>query len=250
MVTGISCTTSGESHGPAEVCIVEGVPAGLPLTAEEIDVQLQRRQRGYGRGGRMAIETDHVEILSGVRAGTTLGTPVTLLVEMLTTAIGFRRCRPLLVQRRQSRGVPLVTVPRPGHADYAGSASTTIRTSETFWNGPSPRDVSRVAGGAVARPSSALWGRGARQGGCRGWSGGSTPVDLCNPQTLNWAAVEASDAGGGCRGGAGYDRRIDAPERRGVARWRVGGLGLGVGAGSGRLCTRQSRMTAACWVGG
>ncbi len=121
MVTGISCTTSGESHGPAEVCIVEGVPAGLPLTAEEIDVQLQRRQRGYGRGGRMAIETDHVEILSGVRAGTTLGTPVTLLVEN----VDHRNWIPAMQAAPWSNGdnqggVPLVTVPRPGHADYAG----------------------------------------------------------------------------------------------------------------------------------
>src|SRR5690606_29442936 len=73
-------TTAGESHGPALTTIVEGVPAGLPLRAEEIDLELRRRQGGYGRGGRMRIESDRAEILSGVRFGETLGSPITLQV--------------------------------------------------------------------------------------------------------------------------------------------------------------------------
>ena len=72
--------TSGESHGQALVGIVEGVPAGLPLTAAYINNHLRRRQMGYGRGGRMRIETDTVEILSGVRFGKTLGSPIALMV--------------------------------------------------------------------------------------------------------------------------------------------------------------------------
>ncbi|HEX7240951.1 MAG TPA: chorismate synthase, partial [Longimicrobiaceae bacterium] len=73
-------TTAGESHGPALVAVVEGVPAGLRLEAEDVDRELQRRQGGYGRGGRMRIESDRAEILSGVRHGETLGSPVALLV--------------------------------------------------------------------------------------------------------------------------------------------------------------------------
>ena len=76
----ISFRTAGESHGPALVSLLEGVPAGLPLVAADVDTQLARRQQGYGRGRRMQIETDRVEFLSGVRAGETLGSPIAMLV--------------------------------------------------------------------------------------------------------------------------------------------------------------------------
>ena len=72
--------TAGESHGPALVALVEGAPAGLPLLAAQIDHELARRQQGYGRGRRMQIEQDRVEILSGVRAGETIGAPIALLI--------------------------------------------------------------------------------------------------------------------------------------------------------------------------
>ena len=72
--------TAGESHGPALVALVEGVPAGLPLLAEHVDTQLVRRQQGYGRGRRMQIEQDRMEFLSGVRAGETLGSPIAMLI--------------------------------------------------------------------------------------------------------------------------------------------------------------------------
>ena len=74
-------TTAGESHGRALVAIVEGLPAGLPVDPELIDYELRRRQLGYGRGGRMKIERDHAEILTGVRHGLTLGSPLTLEIE-------------------------------------------------------------------------------------------------------------------------------------------------------------------------
>src|SRR5712664_168225 len=74
-------TTAGESHGRALVAIVEGLPAGMPVDAEQIDHELKRRQQGYGRGGRMKIEQDRVEILSGVRHGLTLGSPLALMIE-------------------------------------------------------------------------------------------------------------------------------------------------------------------------
>src|SRR5581483_5631965 len=73
--------TSGESHGPRLTAIVEGIPAGMPLLADDIDVHLARRQRGYGRGGRMKIETDRVEFTGGVRNGETLGSPIAMSIE-------------------------------------------------------------------------------------------------------------------------------------------------------------------------
>lgn len=73
--------TAGESHGPELTAIIEGLPAGMPLSPKDIDKELARRQGGYGRGGRMLIEKDHVRITSGVRHGKTLGSPVTLVVE-------------------------------------------------------------------------------------------------------------------------------------------------------------------------
>lgn len=108
--------TSGESHGPGLTALIEGLPAGLPLSAEEIDVHLERRQGGYGRGGRMKIEKDRAIIRSGVRHGLTLGSPVTLeinnrdwenwLVKMSVTPVDEQ--------------VEPVTLARPGHADFAG----------------------------------------------------------------------------------------------------------------------------------
>ena len=79
--------TAGESHGPALVAILEGLPAGLELSVEEIDRQLRRRQKGYGRGGRMKIEKDHVRILSGVRFGRTLGSPLALVIEKIDLTV-------------------------------------------------------------------------------------------------------------------------------------------------------------------
>src|ERR671921_908201 len=73
-------TTAGESHGPALICVLEGMPAGVPLLAEHVDVELARRQQGYGRGRRMQIEKDTIEFLSGVRAGETLGSPIAMLI--------------------------------------------------------------------------------------------------------------------------------------------------------------------------
>lgn len=146
--------TAGESHGQALIATLDGVPAGLTLDVGAIDAQLQRRQGGYGRGRRMAIESDRAEVLSGVRQGRTTGAPIALLIrnkdwvnweqtmfaspEMPPDASGTRR--------------PPVTRPRPGHADLAGSIK---------YNHPDIRDVlerasaretaARVAAGTVAR---------------------------------------------------------------------------------------------------
>ena len=81
-------TTAGESHGPALVAVLEGMPAGLSLSTDDIDRQLARRQQGYGRGRRMQIEKDEVELLSGVRAGETIGSPIAMLIRNRDGRIG------------------------------------------------------------------------------------------------------------------------------------------------------------------
>src|SRR5918997_1156456 len=124
-------TTAGESHGPALVSILEGMPAGLPLLAEHVNEELARRQQGYGRGRRMQIERDTVEFLSGVRAGETIGSPGAMLVrnrdwknweEIMDPApragegrAGDGEGTAAAPLRRRS-----ITRPRPGHADLAG----------------------------------------------------------------------------------------------------------------------------------
>ena len=109
--------TAGESHGQALIGIVEGVPAGLSISAAYIDHQLRRRQQGYGRGGRMRIEADRVEILSGVRFGRTLGSPIALMIHNRDS----ETWREKMAVESDGEAAEIITVPRPGHADYAGS---------------------------------------------------------------------------------------------------------------------------------
>src|SRR5579871_6806139 len=109
--------TSGESHGPGLTAIIEGLPAGLPLSAEDIDIHLQRRQGGYGRGGRMKIERDRVTFRSGVRHGKTLGSPITLEIENRD----WQNWQVKMSVTAVEEEVEPVTLARPGHADFAGS---------------------------------------------------------------------------------------------------------------------------------
>lgn len=109
--------TSGESHGPGLTAIIEGIPAGLKLSAEDIDGHLQRRQGGYGRGGRMKIERDHVTFRSGVRHGLTLGSPITLEIENRD----WQNWQVKMSVTPVEEEVEAVTLARPGHADFAGS---------------------------------------------------------------------------------------------------------------------------------
>ena len=111
--------TAGESHGPRLTAIVEGVPAGLPLTADYINAELKRRQGGYGRGGRMKIESDQVEITSGVRHGLTMGSPITLNV----TNRDFKNWTEIMSAadiEDKKKSIRKLTKPRPGHADLVG----------------------------------------------------------------------------------------------------------------------------------
>src|SRR5579863_6438055 len=108
--------TAGESHGPRLTAIVEGVPAGLALLAADVDADLARRQRGYGRGGRMKIETDRVEFVGGVRGGETLGSPIAMAIANRDFANWVDRMSPAPLPGP----VEPLTRPRPGHADLAG----------------------------------------------------------------------------------------------------------------------------------
>ncbi len=140
--------TAGESHGPGLVGIIDGVPAGLPLLAADIDAELARRQRGYGRGGRMKIETDKVALQSGVRGGETLGGPIALLIANRDHENWQGRMGPAPFAETPE---PVVR-PRPGHADLAGGLKYDRRDLRDILERASARETAtRVAVGGVAR---------------------------------------------------------------------------------------------------
>jgi chorismate synthase len=146
-------TTAGESHGPALAAVVEGVPAGVPLAAEAIDAELRRRQGGYGRGGRMRIESDRAEILSGVRHGETLGSPVTLLVRNRDWENWTAAMSPSPVDHADDdQAMRRVFFPRPGHADLVGALKYDRADARDILERASARETAaRVAAGAVAK---------------------------------------------------------------------------------------------------
>ncbi|TMK75036.1 MAG: chorismate synthase [Actinobacteria bacterium] len=141
-------TTAGESHGPGLVAIVEGLPAGLELDRERIDSDMARRQLGHGRGGRMKIESDSVEIRAGVRHGKTLGSPVAVLVANRDYANWVDRMNPWPVDAQ----VEEVHTPRPGHADLAGLLKFGHDDIRNVLERASARETAaRVAAGALAK---------------------------------------------------------------------------------------------------
>jgi chorismate synthase len=143
--------TAGESHGPCLTAIVEGLPAGLVVDVEAINRNLARRQRGYGRSGRMEIEQDRAEILGGVIAGRTTGAPVALSIENRDWA-NWR-------DRWAAGDLPKLTVPRPGHADYAGMVKYGLDDVRPVLERASARETAaRVAVGALARQLLAAFG--------------------------------------------------------------------------------------------
>lgn len=146
-----SFTTTGESHGPALIATIEGLPAGLPISADFINHELWRRQQGYGRGGRMKIETDTVQILSGIRHGEALGGPVALMVENRdfknwTDVMAIEK--PAQPPERDRK----VIRPRPGHADLVGGMKYDRRDLRDILERASARETTmRVAVGALAK---------------------------------------------------------------------------------------------------
>src|SRR2546421_9105691 len=148
-------TTAGESHGRGLVAVLEGIPAGLPLSAERVNVELKRRMGGYGRGARMKIEADQIEWLAGVRAGETLGSPIAMLVwnrdwehwqDVMAPEADAPGGGGGAERRRQ------VTRPRPGHADLAGALKYDRQDARDILERASAREtVARVACGAVCK---------------------------------------------------------------------------------------------------
>lgn len=143
--------TAGESHGPRLTAIIEGVPAGLPLTADYINAELKRRQGGYGRGARMKIESDQVEITSGVRHGLTMGGPITLNVTNLDHQKWLEIMSAADVDEKKKR-LRKITKPRPGHADLVGGMKYRFDDLRNSLERSSARETTmRVAVGAVAK---------------------------------------------------------------------------------------------------
>jgi chorismate synthase len=149
----LELTTAGESHGPALVAVVEGLPAGLVLDRASIDADLARRQQGYGRSPRQQIETDQAEVLAGLRHGRTLGTPLTLVIhnrDHENWKWGMNPWPP--AGEATGKGKEAVTLPRPGHADLAGVMKYGLADVRDALERASARHTAAiVAAGAVAK---------------------------------------------------------------------------------------------------
>ncbi|MBA3809363.1 MAG: chorismate synthase [Solirubrobacterales bacterium] len=140
--------TAGESHGPGLTCIVEGLPAGLALSHEDVTADMARRQLGHGRGGRMKIERDSAEVTAGVRHGRTLGGPIALQVANRDYANWEERMNPWPLEE----AVPEVHLPRPGHADLVGTQKFKQSDVRNILERASARETAaRVAGGALCK---------------------------------------------------------------------------------------------------
>jgi chorismate synthase len=145
--------TAGESHGPQLTTIIEGIPSHLPLLAEDINYELGRRQKGHGRGRRMQIEKDQVQVLSGVRHGKTTGAPITLVVENKDWTHWQKIMGPEPISDEEEQNMKRqITKPRPGHADLNGAIKYNHRDMRNVLERSSARETTvRVAAGAVAK---------------------------------------------------------------------------------------------------
>ena len=143
--------TAGESHGPAEIAILEGIPAGLSIIKEEIQLDLDKRRGGAGRGGRGFIEKDQVKILSGVKHGITLGSPIALMVENADFA-NWKDIMSVHPPSEHSSHLRITTNPRPGHTDLAGSLKYGFSDIRNVLERASAREtIMRVAIGSICR---------------------------------------------------------------------------------------------------
>ena len=228
-------TTAGESHGPALVSILEGIPAGLPLLGADVDAELARRQQGYGRGRRMQIERDTVRFLSGVRAGETIGSPIAMLIENRDWKNWQEIMDPAQHEGDPSPRKRAVTRPRPGHADLTGMLKYDRADARDILERASARETTaRVAAGSICRML--LRTVGVAIGSHLVHLGG---IDAVVPETLpddlNAAADRSSLRTLDAESEARMIERIDAAKRAGDT---LGGIcevvctGLPVGLGS------------------
>lgn len=238
-------TTAGESHGPGEVCIVEGIPAGLELEASEIDRDLTRRQSGYGRGGRQEIESDRCRFVAGVRRGRTMGTPLCILLENKDHA-SWRQSMAPEGGGAEGNAPTAVTIPRPGHADLAGLAKYGLTDIRDVLERASAREtVARVAGGTVCKILLAEVGVEIRG---RVTSIGSVAAeadsDWASPGGIDWEAAEASPVG--CDDLAASAAMCDAVDRARADGDSLGGIFevwcWGLCPGLGGYATMEERL--------
>ncbi len=218
--------TAGESHGPALVGILDGLPAHLPLDVAAVNATLRARQGGYGRGGRMKIESDEIEILAGVRGGETLGSPLAILIRNRD----FENVRELM-DPLTGGGKPL-TNPRPGHTDYAGAIKYRQRDLRNVLERASARETAmRVALGAICAQFLEALGITTA-----GWVSQIGPVVAPDLDRVESARTDASDVR--CPDEASARRMIDAIDAAkaagdtlgGTFTVRVRGVPAGVGA--------------------
>src|SRR5712692_3511402 len=184
--------TAGESHGKALVAILEGVPAGLSIDFDAVTAQLRRRQGGYGRGRRMAIESDRAEALSGIRRGVTTGAPIALLIPNKDWENWRRTMHVGADQPAAASGVerPVVTRRRPGHADLAGAVKYGHDDIRDVLERASARETAaRVAVGSITRQLLCQLGTDIAS---HVWSIGS--VSLPDPLAIAFADIRAIDA--------------------------------------------------------
>jgi chorismate synthase len=216
--------TAGESHGPQLTVIVEGVPAGLPLSGpRDLDPDLRRRQWGYGRSNRQKLESDSAEILSGVRGGETLGSPITLVVRNRVWD-DWRK-----VMQVEARGFKpkKVTRLRPGHADLAGVLKYGFDDVRNVLERASARETAaRVAAGGVAKALLRRAGTGVRSYVRRI---GSVECALLDPATVDWAAVESSPVR--CPDAEAAARMVELIDAAGAAGDTLGGTAVVVATG-------------------
>lgn len=221
----LTLTTAGESHGPALVAIVEGIPAGLKLDRAAIDSDLRRRQQGYGRSPRQQIEQDEVEVLAGLRHGRTLGTPLALVVRNRDHANWDWGMNPWSPAEGDAtgKGTKPVTLPRPGHADLAGAMKYGLDDVRDALERASARHTAVVvAAGAVAK--SLLAEIGVRVEGA--------PVEIggASGEEAGRAAVDAARADRDTLGGVVEVRAYGVPPGLGSYATRAGRLDARLGA--------------------
>jgi len=202
--------------------VVTGVPAGLALSAAFIDTELARRQQGYGRGGRMRLERDRVRILSGVRWGVTLGTPIALVVDNLDHPNWIPAMQVEEPGEAEKAAVSPVTVPRPGHADLAGLAKYGYEDVRNVLERSSAREtVGRVCAGAVGKLVLKCVGGEVRgRVVAIGPISDRAPVDYTDPDSVDWRTVETSEC-------ACLDREAERGMRAAIDEAKAAGESLG-----------------------
>ncbi len=232
--------TAGESHGHALTVIVSGVPAGVPIDPARIDADLARRQRGYGRGGRQVLEQDRAIVLSGVRHGLTLGSPVSMTIANRD----WDNWVDVMAVDGEATAEDRVTAPRPGHADLAGVMKTGTRDVRDVLERASARETAaRVAAGGVAK--AVLDGLGVA---VTSWveSIGDVECGRLDPDTVDAAAVEASDTG--CPDPGASERMRAAIDKASAAGDTLGGTFAvavrGAVPGLGGYAEARSRLDA------